>query len=181
MQQSAKALPGNASRIPAPNETVRDLTRPRAMRLGMLLVLGSILSALAKFSVIVEPGFIRLATLPALPLLGAHIAQLAHSRVIFVTDRRVVSAGRWSKPLSIKLVRLRAIRVQQSGLESRLRHGRLFLLVQPPQELGEGVFLTYELPRLADASTLGSAIAEATAMLGIELIGKESKRVMGDA
>lgn len=177
-QNTTRLLPAYAATLLAADEIVCYRTRPRAMRLDMLLVLGAIVAALAIFSAAVEPGFIRLAILPALPLAGAHCGYLLHSPVIFVTDRRVVSAGRFLQPLSIDLARLKAARVQQSGFERRLGYGSLFLLVQPLQDLGEGVFVRYALPRLPDASALGSAIVTAAAERGIEIIVEDPRRGM---
>lgn len=145
-----------------PQEAVGYVTRPRAVRLAMLLVLGVIVLALALFSFIVDPGFIRLASLPAFPLLGAHLSNLIHRPVIFVTDRRVISASRGQMPLSINLDRLIAIRLQQNAVERLCGYGSVHLLVQPDEDLGAGVFSTYGLSRLPNATALASAIATAT-------------------
>lgn len=154
-------MPRYATRLLFPHESIGYVTRPRAISLGMLLALGTILLALAVFSAIVDPGFIRLASLPAFPLLGATLGSLIHRPVIFVTDRRVVSASRGQKPLSIDLDRLKAMGLQQRALERLLGYGSVQLLVQPPEPLGEGVFLRYKLSRIPDARALAAAISTA--------------------
>lgn len=151
-------LPAYAARLLEPDEAVRYRTRPRAMGLGLRVALGAILGALATFSVLVEPGFIRLAILPALPLVGTLGGHWLHSPVIFVTTRRVVYAGRWLRPLSIDLARLKAVRIQQGRVERRLGYGRLLLLVTPLEDLGEDVFVRHEFARLPDAAALAAAL-----------------------
>lgn len=157
-------MPAYATRLLIPQESVGYITHPRAVRLGMLLALGVIVLALAVFSFIVDPGFIRLASLPAFPLLGAHLSNLMHRPVIFVTDRRVVSASRGQTPLAIGLDRVKAIRLQQNAVERLCGYGSLHLLVQPDEGLGAGAFLTYRLSRLPNALALASAIATATGL-----------------
>lgn len=156
-----QVMPAYATHLLAPQESVGYVTRPRTVRLGMLLALGTIVLALAVFSFIVDPGFIRLASLPAFPLLGAQLGHLIHRPVIFVTDRRVVSASRGQTPLSIDLDRLKAIRLQQSAVERLFGYGSLHLLVQPPEYLGEGAFLRYRLSRLPNVTALASALSTA--------------------
>jgi hypothetical protein len=56
-----------------------------------------------------------LLSLPAIPLLGSLIASLMHSPVIFVTDRRIVFARRFLKPLSLSLERLEAMQTTGKG------------------------------------------------------------------
>lgn len=157
-------MPAYATRLLVPHESISYVTRPRAVSLGMLLALGAILLALAVFSAIVDPGFIRLASLPAFPLLGAELGNLIHRPVIFVTDRRVVSARRGQTPLSIDLDRLKAVGLQQRAVERLLGYGRVHLLVQPPGDLGEEVFLRYELSRLPDVRALAAAISTAAGL-----------------
>lgn len=157
-------MPAHATRLLVAHERIGYVTRPRAVSLGILLALGTILLALAVFSAIVDPGFIRLASLPAFPLLGAQLGNLLHRPVIFVTDRRVVSARRGQKPLSIDIDRLRAIRLQQSTVERHLAYGTVYLLVKTAEDLGEGVFLQYELSRLPDARALAAAISTAAGL-----------------
>ena len=111
-------MPAYATRLLVPRESISYVTRPRAVGLGMLLALGAILLALAVFSAIVDPGFLRLASLPAFPLLGAELGNLIHRPVIFVTDRRVVSARRGQTPLSIDLDRLKAMGLQQRAVSA---------------------------------------------------------------
>jgi hypothetical protein len=132
----------------------------------MFVVMSAVVLGLVVFSIIVEPGFIRLLSLPAIPLLGGVAASRLHSPVIFVTDRRIVSARRFFKPLSLGLERLKAIRVQQNRLGRLLGYGELLLLFHPPQDLGEGVFLRFTLSKLPDAASLGSAISAAAGALG---------------
>lgn len=162
-------MPAYAARLLAPDETAGYVTRPRAMRLGLLVVLGAILAALVVFSLAVEPGFIRLAILPALPLVGAYGGYVMRSPVIFVTDQRVIFAGRWLEPLAIELTRLKALRVQQNRLERLLGYGRLFMLVIPLEDLGEDVFMRHVAHRLPDAPALASAITAAAAARGNDL------------
>ncbi|MBL8488391.1 MAG: PH domain-containing protein [Rhodocyclaceae bacterium] len=155
-----RELPAHAARLLAPGEGVRHVTRPRAVRLGLLLFLGGIVLALAVFSAIVEPGFIRLAVLPALPLVGAHAGRMLHSPAIFVTDRRLVFARRWMPALVVGMADVKGLRVRQSALERLLGYGTLDVLVQPPEDRGEGVFLSYALTPLPDAAALASVLAE---------------------
>ena len=131
-QEMAKEMQAYAARLLAPREGVRYLTRPRFLSLGMLVVMAAVVLGLVVFSIVVEPGFIQLLNLPAIPLLGGLIASLTHSPVIFVTDRRIVFARRFLKPLSLDLKRLSAIRVQQNSLERLLGYGELLLLFHPP-------------------------------------------------
>ena len=51
--------------------------------------------------------------------------------------------------------------LQQRAVERLLGYGRLHLLVRPPGDLGEDVFLRYELSRLPDACALTAAISTA--------------------
>lgn len=111
------------------------------------------------FSIIVEPGFFRLAVLPGLPVAGALAARLLHAPVILVTDRRLVFARRGTAALVIDLAGLRGFRIRESALERALGFGALELLVQPAHDLGEGVFLSYVLAPLPDARGLASALA----------------------
>jgi hypothetical protein len=127
--------------------------------------MSAVVIGLVVFSIIVEPGFIRLLSLPALPLLGGFAASLMHSPVIFVTDCRIVFARRFLKPLSLGLERLEAIRIQQNRLGRLLGYGELLLLFQPPQGLGEGVFHQITLSKLPDTASLGSAISAAAGAL----------------
>ncbi|NPU84048.1 MAG: PH domain-containing protein [Syntrophaceae bacterium] len=152
-------MPAYAARLLEPLEGVRYLTRPRLLSLGMLVVMTAVVLGLVVFSIVVEPGFIRLLSLPAFPLLGGLIASLMHAPVIFVTDRRIVFARRFLKPLSLGLERLEATQVRQNPLGRLLGYGELNLLFQPPQDLGEGIFLRFTLSKLPDAASLNSAIS----------------------
>jgi hypothetical protein len=138
--------------------------------MGMLVVMAAVVLGLVVFSLIVEPGFIRLLSLPAIPLLGGLVASLTHSPVIFVTDRRIVLARRFLKPLSLDLERLEAIRVQQNLLGRLLGYGELLLLFHPHQDLGEGVFLKFTLSKLPDAASLGLAISAAAGALKNDVV-----------
>ncbi len=157
-------LPGHAARLLAPGETVRFVTRPRAARLGMVLVLGSIFIVLAIFSAIVEPGFIRLGVLPALPLIGAHFGNLIISPVIFVTDRRVISAARGQKPLCVDLRRVKAVKISQKKLERFFRYGDVYLLESHPFENRDGFYTGNSLDMVADAQGLAAAVSDACAL-----------------
>ncbi|MBL8490993.1 MAG: PH domain-containing protein [Rhodocyclaceae bacterium] len=155
-----RELPAHAARLLAPGERVRHVTRPRAVRLGLLLFLGGIVLALAVFSAIVEPGFFRLAVLPALPLVGAHAGRMLHAPAIFVTDRRLVFARRWMPALVVGLADVKGLRVHRSTLERLFGYGTLDVLVQPPEDCGEDVFMSYALAPLPDAPALASALAD---------------------
>lgn len=157
----AGRLPAHAARLLEPGERVRYLTRPRTVRLGLLLVLGGVVLALAVFSAIVEPGFFRLAILPSLPFVGAYAGRLLHAPAILVTDRRILFARRWMPALSIGLAAVRGLRLRQSRTERLFGYGTLDVLAQPPMDRGEGVFLAYALTPLPDAAGLASAIAAA--------------------
>ena len=111
------------------------------------------------FSVIVEPGFFRLAVLPGLPVAGALAGRLLHSPVILVTDRRLVFARRRMPALVIDLPSLKDLRVRESALERALGFGAVDLLVQPAEDLGEGIYLSYVLAPLPDAQGLAAALA----------------------
>lgn len=154
-------MPAYAARLLEPHEGVRYLTRPCLLSMGMLVVMTVVVLGLVIFSIIVEPGFIRLLSLPAFPLLGGFIAFLVHSPVIFVTDSRIVFARRFMKPLSLGLERLEGIQVRQNSLGRLLGYGELILLFQPSQDLGKGVFLQFALSRLPDAASLDSEISAA--------------------
>lgn len=162
-------VPAHAARLLAPREGVRYLTRLRLMSLDVLVVMAAVVLGLVVFSVVVERGFIRLLSLPAIPLLGGYAARLTFSPVILVTDRRVVFARRFCQPLSLGLERLKAIRVQQNRLGRLLGYGKLLLLFRPPRDLGEGVFIRFTLKKLPDAASLGSAISTAVGVLGIDV------------
>jgi hypothetical protein len=163
--QATPAIPAYAARLLKPREGVRYRTRPRVLSLGMFVFMAAVALALSVFSIIVEPGFIRLLSLPAIPVLGSLAAFLLHSPVIFVTDRRIVYARRLLKPLSFDLEGLEAVRVVQNRLGRLLGYGELHLLFQPPQDLGEGVFLRFTLSRLPDAASLASATSAAASAL----------------
>lgn len=162
---TVKMIPGHAAKLLLPHEIVRYATRPRWVSFGMYVFNVSVGLALAVFSAIVEPGFIRLLALPAFPLLGMITAALVYYPVIFVTDRRIVYARRFVEPLAFELDKLRATRIKQKWLERLLSYGELHLLFQPPEDKGEGVFLSYTLSRLPDPSALNSAIVSAAANL----------------
>jgi hypothetical protein len=164
-EEIAKKMSAYAARLLEPHEEVIYLTRPRFLSLGMLVVMTTLVLGLIVFSIVVEPGFIRMLSLPAIPLLGGLIASLTHSPAVFVTDRRILLARRFLKPLSLDLRRLEVIRVRQNPLEHLLGYGELLLLLQPPQYLGEGVFLQFTLSRLPDAASLVSAISAAASAL----------------
>jgi ADP-ribosylglycohydrolase len=157
-------LPGHAARLLAPGETVRFVTRPRAARLGIVLVLGGIFVVLAIFSAIVEPGFIRLGILPALPLIGAHFGHLAIRPVIFVTNRRVISAARGQKPLIVELRRVKAVNISQKKLERLFSYGDVQLLEPHPFDGREGFYTGYSLDMVADAQGLAAAVTHACAL-----------------
>ncbi len=174
-QAIAQRVPAYAARLLAPREGVRYLTRRRWVGLDFLGVMAAVVLALVVYSVLVEPGFIRLLALPALPFLGSFAAALTLSPVILVTDLRVVFARRFSEPVSLGLERLRTIRLEQKSLGRLLGYGKLLLLIEPPPGLDEGVFSQITLTNLPDAASLGSAISAAAGALGIEVAMEESQ------
>ena len=156
-------LPSHAASLLTPKEEIRYVTRPRWVSLQILLTFGSMVLVLAICSVLLEdPGFFRLASLPGFPLLGSYAAHLTLSPVIFVSDHRIVSARRWSQPLSIEFARLRGLRIRQSRLQRLLGFGEISLLIDPVQNPRPGVLLQFTLSRLPDAIALRSAIAIAS-------------------
>lgn len=167
-QEKAQEVPAYAARLLTPRERVRYLTRPRLLPLYMLVFMAVVAPALVVFSVVVEPGFIRLLSIPAIPLLGGFAGYLLHSPMILVTDRRVLFASRFRKPLLLDLEKLEAMRVKQNPLERLLGYGALHLLVHSSEDLGEGVFLQFKLEKLPDAASLGSAISAGAGALRID-------------
>lgn len=167
------ALPAYAARLLTPRESVRHLTRPRLLPLYMFVFISVVVLALVVFSVVVEPGFIRLLAIPAFPLLGGFAGYILHSPVIFVTDRRVVFARRFSKPLLLDLEALEAMKVKQNSLGLLFGYGALHLLVRPPEDLGKGVFLQFKLEKLPHAASLESAISAAAGARKIDRAKKD--------
>jgi hypothetical protein len=140
----------------------------------MLVFMVTVVLALVAFSVVIEdPGFLRLLSIPALPVLGGIAGYFLHSPVIFVTDRRVVSARRFCKPLSLDLEKLEKMRVQKTPLGSLLGYGTLHLLFHHLRDHGEGVFLSYSLEKLPDATSLALAISMAARALRIDAAMEE--------
>lgn len=164
-RETVKKIPGHAVKLLLPHESVCYVTRPRWVSFDMYVFNVSIALALVVFSAIVEPGFIRMLALPAFPLLGMMSAGFVHAPVIFVTDRRIVYARRFEEPEAFELDKLRATRVKQKRLERLLSYGELHLLFQPPEDKGEGVFLSYTFSRLPDPSALHNAVVSAAANL----------------
>jgi len=164
-KETVKKIPGYAMKSLLPHESVFYVMRPRLVSLGMYVFNTSIALVLAVFSAIVEPGFIRLLALPAFPLVGMIAGNLIHSPAILVTDRRIVYARRFAEPLTFELAKLKATRIKQSRLERLLSFGELHLLFDPPEDKGEGVFLSYTLSRLPDPYALQSKVMSAAAAL----------------
>jgi hypothetical protein len=165
-QEIAMEVPTYAARLLTPGEEVRYLTRPRLLPLYMLLFMAVVLLGVVVFSMVIDdPGFMRLLVIPAIPVFGGLGGHLIHSSVILVTDRRVISASRLLKPLSLDLEKLEGLEVRQNPLERLLGFGTLVLLFHPPRALGEGVFLRFELKKLPHAASLGSEILAASAAL----------------
>ena len=128
----------------------------------MLVFIVAVVLGVVVFSAVIEdPGFMRLLIIPAIPVLGGFSGYLLHSPVIIVTDFRIVSASRFFKTLSLDLEKLEALKVRQNPLGRLLGYGTLVLLLHPPQDLGEGVFLRFELKKLPDPASLSSAILAA--------------------
>jgi hypothetical protein len=156
----AQKIPAYAAQLLAPDERVSYLTRPRLLPLYMFLFMVTVLLAMVAFSVLIDDlGFLRLLSIPALPVLGGMAGYFLHSPVILVTDHRVVSARRCYKPVSLGLEDLEKMQVQQTPLERLLGYGTLHLLFPHPQYHAEGVFLSYPLEKLPDATSLASAIS----------------------
>jgi hypothetical protein len=165
-QEIAQKVPAYAAPLLTPCEGVRYLTRPRLLPLYVLVLMAAVVLGVVVFSAVIEdPGFMRLLIIPSIPLLGGFAGYLIHSPVILVTDRRIISARRFFKPLSLDLEKLEALRVQQNPLGRLLGYGTLVLLFHPPRDLGEGVFLRFELKKLPDAASLGSGILAAAGAL----------------
>lgn len=157
-------MPAHVARLLATGEGVRYLTRPRLLPMRMLVFLAAVVLGVVVFSVVIEdPGFMRLLSIPALPLVGGIVAHFLLSPVIFVTGQRVVSARRFLRPLSLDLDKLEQIRIEQTPLGRFLGYGTLHLLFPHPQDRGEGVVLNYSLEKLPDAASLASAISKAIA------------------
>lgn len=161
-----RKVPAHAARLLAPGERVRYLTRPRLLSLHMFVFIAAVVFGVVVFSVMIEdPGFMRLLSIPAFPLLGGIVAYLLHWPVTFVTDRRVVSARRFVKPLSLDLENLEKMLVQQTRLGRLLGYATLHLLFPHPRDRSEGVFLNYSLEQLPDAASLAAAISVAAGAL----------------
>jgi hypothetical protein len=156
----AQKVPAYAARLLTPGEGVHYLTRPRLLPLYMLVFVVAVVIVMIAFSVMInDPGFLRLLSIPALPVIGGIAGYFLHSPVILVSDCRVVSARRFVESISFDLKMLEKIRVQQTSLERLLGYGTLHLLFPHPQDHGEGVFLSYSLEKLPDAASLASAIS----------------------
>jgi hypothetical protein len=169
-------VPAYAARLLAPCEGVRYLTRPRLLPLRLLVFMVAIVLAMVAFSIVIEdPGFLRLLSIPALPVLGGIAAYVLHSPVILITDHHIVSARRFCKPLSFDLESLERMHVRQTPLERFLGYGTLLLLFPHPQNHGEGVFLSYSLEKLPDATSLASAISMAVRDLRNDATVKEKQ------
>jgi len=172
----ALKVPAHAARLLAGGEGVSYLTRPRMLPLSMLVFMVAVVVAMVAFSVLIrDPGFLRLLSIPALPVIGVFAGYFLHSPVICVTDRRVLSARRFVRPLSLDLGKLEKMRVRQTPLGRLLGYGTLDLLFPHPVERGEGVYLSYSLERLPDANSLAAAISSAVRALGLNdaPVGKE--------
>ena len=168
-QEITQKMPAHAARLLTPREGIRYLTRPRLLPLYMLVFMAAVVLGVILFSAVIEdPGFMRLLSIPAIPVLEGFAGYLLHSPVILVTDRRVVSASRFRKPLFLDLEKLEAMQVKQNPLGRLLGYGTLVLLSHPPRDLGEGVFLRFVLKKLPDASSLGSAILAAADAIRID-------------
>lgn len=159
----ARKIPRYAAKLLAADEHVVFVTHPRAVRLGLALTLGGIFLVLAIFAAIVQPGMIGLGVLPGLPLLGAHFGHLVISPVIFVTNRRVVSAARGQKPLSVDLIKVKRVLLSQKRLERLFGYGDVDVLIHHPLSPQERTYVGYGMAMVADASGLVAAISAGTA------------------
>ena len=169
-------LPRYASRHLLPGEAVRYFVRPRAVRLGMLLLLGTVVLALAVFSAIIEdPGFMRLSVLPGLPLLGALAGDMAIRPLIFATDRRVISAGRGMRPLIVEFEHLKSIDVVHGRLGRQLGWSELTLAVTPPPGAPTGLYLAHSFDRIPAAMGLASAVSEGASRRGFQVTVREHR------
>jgi hypothetical protein len=75
----------------------------------VVLVAAVVVAVAACSAAIKDPGFMRLLSIPALPVLGGVLGHVMTSPVILVTNRRIMSAGRMSEPLLLDLERLKAL------------------------------------------------------------------------
>jgi hypothetical protein len=129
-----------------------------------LVVLGVVVIS----AMIEDPGFMRLLSIPTIPVLGGFAGYLIHSPVILVTDRRVIFANRFCKPLLIDLEKLEAMRIKQNPLGRLIGYGANHLLAHRPEDLGQGVSLLFKLENIPDAASVVSMISEAAGALRIE-------------
>ncbi len=165
-QEIVQRVPAHVRRQLTFSEEVRYLTRPRLLPLYMLVFIAAVVLGMAVFSAVIEdPGFLRLLSIPALPVLGGVIGYFIQSPVIAVTNSRIISAGRFLKPRCLDLEKLQALRVEQNLLGRLIGYGTLVLLFHPREDRGEGVFLQFELKKLPDGPSLSSAILAAAGAL----------------
>jgi len=164
-----KKLPAHATRILEPGESVLYLTRPRWVPLDFLSVVAVIALGLVVYAVLVEPGFIGLLILPALPFVGRFAAALTYSQIIFVTENRLMVARRFNQPLSLGLEWLKAIRIQQNRVQRMLGYGKLFLLVRVPRNHNQEALFQIKLTSLPDAAALALVITGAASAKGIAI------------
>ena len=165
-QEIVQKVPAYVARLLTVREEVRYLTRPRLLSMYMLVFTVAVALGVIVFSMLIkDPGFMRLLSLPAIPVLGSIAGYLLHFPVILVTNNRIISAGRFVKSLSIDLEKVETLRIEQHPLARWIGYGTLVLLVHPPQDLGEGIFLRFELKNVPDAPSLNSAILAAAGTL----------------
>jgi hypothetical protein len=160
------SVPVHVARLLSPGETIRYLTRPRPMSLGVLSTMTMAVLAVAAFSIVIEqPGFIGLLAVPGAPLIGGIGGYLLHAPVIFVSNGRLVMAARFREPQIFDLQLLEAVRIKQNALERRLGFGEVWLLFLPLENRGEGLFFQFKLSRVPDAAALADAITSAARSL----------------
>ena len=166
---TAQRVPAYVTRLLAPGEGVRHLTRPSWVALDLLVLMLPVALGLVVYSALLEPGFIRLLALPALPLLGSMAAAFSRAPLIVVTDRRFMFARRFRALRYLSLEWLEAIRVHQHWGGRLLGYGELLLSIRRPPGMAEPGVFGIRLGNLPDAAALGSAISAAAAALHLDV------------
>jgi hypothetical protein len=105
----------------------------------VLIVMGPIMLAVGVFSVLVEPGFVRIAILPGLPfLIGLVIWLSSWSARIVVTDQRLMLTGLFGLR-SLPLSEINEVGLEQSPTGRALDYAHVILFVEPSEADPEGV------------------------------------------
>jgi hypothetical protein len=160
-----------------PEEQVLAASRPRWLASELLAALAGISFCLLLYALLVEPGFVQLLSLPACPVLGTLVANLVLRPVAFVTDRRIVFANRFHRPLARRLDRLEAVHVGRPRLGRLLRFGTLFMAFRPEAEgLPPGAREGLTLERLPDPEGLAAVAVGQARRLGVDLEERKAGR-----